>query len=143
MSERDVPPSFGDEDEPPLPDPRVAWRPALVVAFGVTVLTTLLTVVVIRASGLEVAAAGEEPTGDEAPLLLLSLTILAVHAAILRVGLRRLASYDVGFGWALLGALLSTVLLNLLGPVGLVLSVPVQAAVIRRRSEPRASLVGR
>jgi hypothetical protein len=145
VSERDDAPIFGDHDagERPLPDPRVAWPPALLVAFGVTLLTLLLTILVAGALDLDAAAPGEEATGDEAAFFTISLIVLALHTALLRYGLRLVAQYDVGLGWALLAAIVANVLPNLLGVIGLILAVPAQAAIIRARSEPRASLVGR
>lgn len=137
-------PLFGrDDDEVALPDHRVAWTPALSVAAAVTALTLVVTVALAAALGLEARTGDAEPTADDAALFLLSIAMLAVHAALLRYGLRRIAQYDVGFGWALLAAILANVLANLLLVVGLLVSIPVQAAVMRFRSEPRASLVGR
>lgn len=143
MSDRDDAPLFGDEDETPLPERRVAWPPALLVVVGVSVTTLIARVALIAGLGLEVRLRGEDPTGDETAIFVLSMAVLFVHAMLLRYGLRRVAGYDVGFGWALFGAVLANVLPNLLGILGLVLSVPAQAAVLRMRSEPRASLVGR
>jgi membrane protease YdiL (CAAX protease family) len=142
MSERDDAPVFRDHDEPPLPDPHVAWAPALAVAFGVTFLMLVLTIAVAVALGLEAPAPGGEETGDEAALLTISLVVLVAHALLLRYALRRFARYDIGLGWAVLAAVLGSVLTNL-GVLGLVVAVPAQAAVLRFRSEPHASLVDR
>ncbi|CAA9529805.1 MAG: hypothetical protein AVDCRST_MAG79-807 [uncultured Thermoleophilia bacterium] len=143
MNDRDDDALFRDlDDDPPLPPHRVAWRPAVLVAFGVTVVTLILTIAATRVFDLE-GGTGDELSDDAGALVALTVATLALHAVLLRYGLRRFAQYDVGIGWAVLAALLTNVLAGLLYVLGLFLAVPVQAALLRFRSEPRASLVGR